>query len=306
MVRLLSIVVVLLLIAVTAVGAIVFHEDIATFSDVVMAERDIDRLMDQNRPEDAVFRYQEALNAHPNHAGLSLGLAKLHLQLRQPDKAEAVLQPLISDPNRAKKANTHPERNDPAIVVTLAKAYVDQGKYNPAVSLLKELIALHPDYTPALEHLGALYAQAAEDPKEHRGATKKLLRQWAVYYHLLAVHRDPGNLLERFRLGVLFQRLNQPEYAAYQYCQLLTQRPTHFQGRYNLGLTLVDMKHYDEGFRQLDKAVQTLADTDNYQAARQGAESVQGIKNFVALNEDRLGLAGETPPLPAAITEGCL
>ena len=92
--------------------------------------------------------------------------------------------------------------------------------------------------------------------------------------------------------------------AARAYCKAITLMPDSYESRYNLGLALIDGDYIEEGYRQMDKAVDILknrATETDMLTAQKLAGQIQHVKSKVFHSDQVSGLdAAKRPDLPEA------
>lgn len=178
------------------------------------------------------------------------------------------------------------------LILAFCRFIIDEpGRLNDGVNAINAGLKEEPHHPELLSMMASIYQHAAANPAEDRPEMIAWLEDWSRYYATLALKEHPDLFTTRFKLGVLEQNraLNpfdesSTEHltrAARQYCNALLIQPSHIQSRYNLGLTLVNLKAVEEGFEQLN-TVKKLAMNQNHMAqAQELALEIQSIHNSV-------------------------
>lgn len=124
--------------------------------------------------------------------------------------------------------------------------YKETGDTSNAVYYFRRLIDLYPEYEPAYEELGVLYAQH-QDPL-------------AVEYLNTVLNMDPQNQNALYAMAMFYQDIEDMERANALYVKLLEINPQHKYAWHNRGW--IEMMYYDD----YDAAVELFAkaiDCDN-------------------------------------------
>ncbi len=242
----------------------------------------------------AISEYERGVKSHPDNTGLALRLGWLYLRNNQPDKAEVLYKNILKVQPDSMEAQ-----------MGLANALqADSRRVNEAVDVYRQALKKHADNPQLLNEIGNLYKRAAENPDEKREPVRVWLYDNARYYYGYALKENPESFQGNFNLGVAWQNLGHQKSAAQSYCRAITLRPDSYEARYNLGLVLVDMDYLDEGYRQLEKAIDILRESGDMATAQKLATQVQQVKNSVFNSPDRSGLSAEiSPPF---LTQKCL
>ena len=112
---------------------------------------DVQRMVRNLQWPQAQQAAQAHLKAHPNDPQMRLLLSQIQVGTGERAAALATLQQLTQD---------YPELPEPHN--NLAALYAAQGRLDMALLSLKTAIAARPDYTVALENLGDVYLQLAQ------------------------------------------------------------------------------------------------------------------------------------------------
>jgi tetratricopeptide (TPR) repeat protein len=107
------------------------------------------------------------------------------------------------------------------IRVNLAVRFLDLGRYDDGIAVLKELVAFAPTFRGAWYNLGLLY--------QRKGMSEKAI---AAYEH--ARRTDPQNTAALLNLGYLYDQQGREAAALKTYFRLLDLAPHHADAWYNL------------------------------------------------------------------------
>lgn len=121
--------------------------------------------------------------------------------------------------------------------------YKETSDTTNAILLLRKVCDLYPDYGPAFEELGMLYAYH-HDPL-------------AIEYLNTAIRLDPKNTNALYGMAMYYQDLNQPEKAEDIYKQILDINSNHKEAWHNRGyLQLFTYGDYPVAIEHLTRAIQ--------------------------------------------------
>lgn len=294
MLRLLGIALIVLLVGL----AVIFNGEIKTFSDNYQAGKQSKEYEMVGDYGSAIRVYEEKSKANPDNVTLAMGYAKLCLKHGKTDKAVEAYRTLMN--------------NQPNYLPALL-AYGDlqedtPDKRNTVLSLYRKALKKSSAQPPLLLAVGNVFMKAAGDERETRPEVKTWLYEWAVYYYRHALKQTPRLASGWMNLGIAYQQTKRVEKAATSYCNALALSPKAYEARYNLGLTLVEMGIYGEGYQQLERAVKTLSDADLIPQAQALAERVQVVKNKVENNNESGALSANESPkaLESFLSPDCL
>lgn len=152
----------------------------------------------------------------------------------------------------------------------MGRAYIEMGKYQEGISVLKKVINAYPNYMNALTNLGVAYDRI----RNHKAALEtyeKVLRikpdYSKIHYYVAKIYMSQNNqdkALEEFRLAAEFDSGNSI---------------IHF----NIGRVEMQKKHYSEAAAAFEKAVQLNPKWDI-------AHKLLGILYFEFLNKREDGI----------------
>jgi superkiller protein 3 len=233
---------------------------------------DVDRfrgvaLIADERPDDAVAAFREALRLSPGDERTHLALAELLLQQERYDEADAALLNAIAA-----------IPGSPRLHYVRSRVFQRQGLYTEALAELDRAMTLHP----ALPLLGmnSLYETIAtmrRARQEFEEATVAFSRRVALIPNDVAAHRDLGDIY--FRQGLddlawnefaiaealaprdvatqaslaqLHLRAGRNQDAAASARRIIQLSPDHVQAHFVLGTALMRLDQSDEGARALD------------------------------------------------------
>ena len=130
--------------------------------------------------------------------------------------------------------------------------YKEQGDTANAVVLLRRVCDIYPDYAPAFETLGVLYA-ARNNPM-------------AVEYLNTAMRLEPNNTNVLYALGMYYQDIEEYDEAAKYYQQMLDLNPASSDAWNNLGYIALARGDNKRALECFDKALE--ADPNNEYARK--------------------------------------
>ena len=245
--------------------------------------------------EKAIRIYEEGRKRYPQNLDIATRLAWAYQQDNRPEPAEMLYRQVL------KRQPSH--LNARMGLVDLLES--DPKRINEAVDHLRLAVKQFPESSILLTQTGDLYATAASNPQETRTSIQQWLYNQAAYYYEQSLKRDPKQFQTRFRLGVAYQSLKKLQPAAQSYCEALRLDPKSYEARYNLGMTLTKLRFREEGYRQMDRAVASLAGEGRMKTAMWLAQRVQHIKNAVYEDDEALQL-GRPDVKPTFLEATCL
>ncbi|WP_265266307.1 TIGR03032 family protein, partial [Spirulina subsalsa] len=162
---------------------------------------------------------------------------------------EELLKTSFALPDEALREVVHPSpelaMNSPDYLFQLGNEAYEAGEREKAIAHYQDCIALQPDYIPALYNLGVLYR---EDPKTHHLALAQF-RQVLEF--------DPHHAESYNNLGILYNAQNQMLLAIAHYRQAIALRPDLPTIHFNLGMALLTLGQWTEGFQECEWRWQT-------------------------------------------------
>lgn len=175
---------------------------------------------------------QQALELNPDNQEAYLKLGEIAYYSRDYDRAMDNLG----------KVTAKDPQNLTALFMK-AFIYKETGDTSNAIILLRKVCDMHPDYSPAFEELGMIYA-AHHDPL-------------AVEYLNTAARIDPKNTNALYGLAMYYQDLNKPEQAEEIYKQILDINSNHKEAWHNRGyIQLFTYGDYPVAIEHLTRAIQ--------------------------------------------------
>ena len=162
--------------------------------------------------------------------------------------------------------------------------YKEQGDTASAVQLFRRICDKFPDYAPAFEELGVLYAAHNEN--------------MALEYLSTALQLDPSNTNVLYALALFHQEREELEQAESYYRQVLDLKPENADAWHNLGyIELYYYQDYDRAIEFFTKAIESDAQYISAYANRGCAYEMKGdLKNARADYNAALSLnAGYQP-----------
>lgn len=188
--------------------------------------------------------------------------------------APAARKPIAAAP----VADSLSDREAARACLATADELLANGHDPEALALLERARALDPAVEPAVVHkLAVLYDRTGD-----------ALRARAEYDKALAARPRDADLLSD--VGYFYYRRGNWAEAEGWFRKALAEQPRHERAGVNLGLTLAELRRYDESFRAFEQAVGPAAAHANVGAvlARQGrrAEAAAALEQALALEPD--------------------
>lgn len=163
------------------------------------------------------------------------------------------------------------DKNNRTAFLMKAFIYKEMGDTTNAVQLFRHVIELYPDYAPAYEELGLIYANARNILGEE--------------YLTTAVELDPQNTNTLYALAMFYQEMEQPEKADETYLRILAIDPQNSMAWNNRGwLVMLYSEEYDTAIAYFTKAID--ADNQCAEAFRNRAFSYEQKGDIANANRD--------------------
>lgn len=170
------------------------------------------------RPVEAEAAYQGVVDRMPQHAGAHFGLGRARVQMNKLAAArEAFAVAARLDP-----ANPQPDQ-------AMANVAFREARLDEALDHVEAALKRDPQFVPGLIARGDLMVAKGDLEAGKRN-------------YLAAIDRAPTMAALYFRLGNLYQRLNEPTAAMAQYRQVIKQDPGAAQAYNNLAWLMVEQK----------------------------------------------------------------
>lgn len=141
--------------------------------------------------------------------------------------------------------------------------YKEKGDTAEAVTLLRRVCDIYPDYCPAFEELGVLYA-SRQNPM-------------ALEYLSTAMRLEPTNTNVLYTLAMYYQDLEQYDEAEKIYHQMLDINPHSADAWHNLGY--IEMTVYGDFGRAIEYFDKALEADPTHEAARTNRELADQLLN---------------------------
>ncbi len=178
---------------------------------------------------------QNALRLDPDNFEASLKMGEIAFYSKDYDRAMEALNVVTSQDN-----------NNQTALFMKGFIYKETGDTSNAVFYFRKLIDLYPEYTPAYEELGVLYAQHL-DPL-------------AIEYLNTALTLDPKNENALYAMAMFYQDIEDMEHANALYVKLLEINPQNKYAWHNRGW--IAMMYYDDYEAAVDFFAKAI-DCDN-------------------------------------------
>lgn len=175
---------------------------------------------------------QKALKIDENNFDASLKMGEIAFYSKDYDLAMENLNKV-----------TAKDKNNTTALFMKGFIYKEIGDTANAVTLFRKVIDLHPDYEPAYEELGLLYAQYKN--------------KLAVEYLNTALTLEPQNINVLYGLAMLYQELEDADLANEYYVKILEIDPNNKYAWYNRGwMELVLYEDYQSAIEFFTKAIE--------------------------------------------------
>ncbi|MBF0125421.1 MAG: tetratricopeptide repeat protein, partial [Magnetococcales bacterium] len=227
-------------------------------------------LKKQQRYDEAMAAYQQAIIADPQLAAAHFGLGTIHHYQNRLDQAERCYRRAITcDPAYVDALNN------------LGAVYHQQQRLAEAIDCFRQSVTLQPDYAEAHFNLGVLMERQQQD-------------QEAIDHYQQAITLKPDYVDAWYNLGVLMQRREEDDTAVAHYQQVLHLRPEHLQAHINLGVLARRQERYRDAASHYRQALKLNPDHANawynlgVLMSKQGIqdEEIRCYRQTVALQPD--------------------
>ncbi len=216
---------------------------------------------------------EKAETLSPNSQEVQLKMGEITFYSRDYDRSMKYLSKV-----------TEQDANNRTALFMKGFIYKEQGDTASAVQLFRRICDKFPDYAPAFEELGVLYAARNEN--------------MALEYLNTALQLEPSNTNVLYALALFYQEREDLEQAETYYRQVLDLKPENTDAWHNLGyIELVYYMDYDRAIEFFTKAIENDAQYISAYANRGCAYELKGdIKNARADFDAALSLnAGYQP-----------
>ena len=227
-------------------------------------------LYKQDRTEEAVEHYLQALQLKPDHAkahnnlGLAYGDSGMH-----EEAIKAYKRTIRIDPDYADVHNN------------LGIAFVKSGKYKEAIESYKQAIRIGPDYAKAHNNLGVAFVKSG-----------KLKEAIESYKQALRINSDFADA--HYNLGVAFVKSGMHKEAIDAFKQVIRINPDDAPAHYNLGVAFVKSGMHKEATEAYKQALRINPDDAQthynlgvaYGASGMHKEATDAFKQVIRINPD--------------------
>jgi tetratricopeptide (TPR) repeat protein len=189
-----------------------------------------------DRLDDAITAYQKAFEIDPNNEDLRVAIGNLLMRQGRDKEASKYL-----------KAGVQSVDAKPEVVYNYAVSLMREKKFHAAIPSLRTVTRDLPDMYQGWQAL----AQCLQQTKQYSAAVQPYERAYEL-------NPDPKLL---FHLGRCAEKSKQNDKAIAAYEQALVADPAYVKARYNLSLTYMDAKKYEEAVDSFGKLVELEGDT---------------------------------------------
>lgn len=235
----------------------------------------------ENKPQDAISSFENALNVDPTNFDALNGLVTLYGRNNEIDKAHARLDQAI---------NAHPKLG--SLHYLKAQAFGYQQNPQMVETELNKALELDPNYMPAYSALAALYIQAKQED-----------RAIAQYQKIISMR--PDNATPYTLIGILEDQRKNHDAAAENYKKALEKDPNAVIAANNLAwlYAVTGKGNLDEAVRLAQTVVQKnqnvagFVDTLGWVYYKKNlyAAAVDQLRKAVALSEQQARATNSTP-----------
>lgn len=181
---------------------------------------------------DSYSALQQALKLDANNFEACLKMGEIAFYSKDYDRAMESLSKV-----------TEQDKNNQTALFMKGFIYKETGDTTNAVYYFRHLIELYPDYEPAYEELGMLYAQ-------HRN-------KLGLEYLTTALRLEPKNINVLYGLAMLYQDAEEADKANEYYVKILEIDPNYKYAWFNRGyMEMVLYEDYDAAIDFFNKAIE--------------------------------------------------
>ncbi len=259
-----------LLVLLTAMQNITWHEPIAFYERTLRYEPDSSRAhgnlgmeySHRGQTQKAASHYEKAIQLDPNNFKAHYNLGILFGDLGEKRAAEAAYKASLS----VKPTYTNALNN-------LSKLYLEMGRYDDAVIYAKQVLALDPTHAKAYNNMAVAYIRLGKQ-REAIEASQK------------ALANDPQAEKAYNNMGAAYLNLGEHGPALEAYKKLVQLAPKYPEGYHNMGLVYFAMgqpaeaaacyekaielrPRYARAYLNLSKAYEALGESERSRAARE-------------------------------------
>jgi tetratricopeptide (TPR) repeat protein len=261
--------------------------------------------LDQQRYNEAIAAYREAVRRDPRNAVLHYGLAVAYS--RTGEDAQAItayrevirLQPNYADAHYGLGVVSERQGQDAQAIAAYrevirltpenAMAYYGlgvasgrQGQEEQAVSAYREAIRLNPSLADAYYNLGMVYARMRQDAQ-------------AIAACREAIRLQPTDALAHYGLGVAYSRTGEDAQAIAAYREAIRLQPSYADAYHSLGVIYAKQRQNDQALAAYREAIRlnpNHADAYTglgvmYSRARQDAQAMEAYRQALRLNPNQ-------------------
>ncbi len=269
---------------------LVFFTDMAKKSpESAMAQSSLGLvLFQQDRAEEAIAHYMEAIRLDPSYAGSYNNLGVIYMDRGQMGKAVQMFQKsLLISPDNAealtnlglayRKMGLHEKAIEQYEKATklrpnfvgaynnLGLAYAESGRIDKAINEYMTALKLNPEFAEAHGNLGAAYAK--------KGLTDLALREFGIMTAL-----DPENANAHYNLGLAFFDKGWPDRAVKEFQLAVKLQPDNARLFNILGAAYAELGLMDKAVENFSTAVRLAPDEADYRRNLDSAMAAAGAR----------------------------
>jgi tetratricopeptide (TPR) repeat protein len=257
--------------------------------------------LDQQRYDEAITAYREAIRGDPQNAVAHYGLGVAYARTGADDQAiaayrEAIrLQPANVDAYYGLGVASERKGHDAEAIAAFREviqrrpddamahygvgvASERQGQDEQAINAYQEAIRLNPSLADAYFHLGMIYARGRQDER-------------AIAAYREAIRLQPSYADAHYGLGLLYTKQGQNDQALQAYRQALRLQPNHANAYAGLGVVYIRTRQIDQGKEVYQQALRLNPNLPSahyglwglYRMAGETSEAQRAWKSYQAL-----------------------
>jgi Flp pilus assembly protein TadD len=211
--------------------------------------------LDQQRYDEAIAAYRQAVRLEPQNALAHYGLGVAYSRKGENEQAIAAYREAI---------RLQPEHADAHYGLGVASGHLSQNEQ--AVTAYREAIRLNPGLADAHYNLGMIYARLR-------------LEEQAIAAFREAIRLQPTDALAHYGLGVIYAKRGQNDQAMEVYREAIRLNPNHAEAYTGLGVIYSRTRQDDQAIEAYRQAVQLKPSQPNAYYGLWGMYRVKGDRS---------------------------